>query len=236
MSQPPDADFSSLTPPHGELKVVPDVPGAFAALVAAEITSNAASPELFRIALSGGETARAAYERLAAVESIDWDDVACFLGDERCVPPDDEAANQRLVRETLLDKIAGRPHFYEMDCERLDRYSDLLRSFPGFDVIHLGLGPDGHTASLFPGSEGLHPLPGSLVVRNFDPSGRNPYDRLTLTFEAISKAKLVVFTVAGAAKHDALSRVLAGEELPAARVDAERVVWLCDAEAIRGPQ
>jgi 6-phosphogluconolactonase/glucosamine-6-phosphate isomerase/deaminase len=97
--------------------------------------------------------------------------------------------------------------------------------------VHLGLGPDGHTASLFPGSTGLDADPGRLVVMNDDPTGRNPHERMTLTFSGIARARLVLFTVVGADKQEAMQRIADGEDLPAARVRADRVVWLVDREA-----
>ncbi len=98
--------------------------------------------------------------------------------------------------------------------------------------MHLGLGPDGHCASLFAGSPALAMEdPGTLVLANRDPSDRNPYDRITLTLPAIARARLVVFTVAGADKAEAFRRVAAGEDLPAGRVVADDVRWLVDDEA-----
>jgi 6-phosphogluconolactonase len=188
----------------------------------------------FRIALSGGDTARACYERLATVAAIDWSAVEMFLGDERCVPPEDADANQRLVRETLLAPTGGRSDFVPMDCADPDAYARALASRPPLNFVHLGLGPDGHTASLFPASPALDAPPDSLVVRNEDPTGRNPHPRLTLTFSAIARGRLVVFTVAGAVKHEAFRRICEGEDLPAARVRAPRVLWLCDAAALEG--
>jgi 6-phosphogluconolactonase len=185
----------------------------------------------FRIALSGGDTARACYETLAAA-AIDWAAVECFLGDERCVPPDDPAANQRLVRESLLSRVGDLPRFHAVSCADPEGYAALLGERPPLDLIHLGLGPDGHTASLFPHSTALDAPSGALVVRNEDSSGRNPHPRVTFTFEAIARSRLVVFTVAGASKRDVLARVLAAEDLPAARVRAPRILWLCDAEAL----
>jgi 6-phosphogluconolactonase len=98
-------------------------------------------------------------------------------------------------------------------------------------VVHLGVGPDGHTASLFPGSPALDADPGRLVTLNHDPSGLNPFDRMTLTLSGIARARLVVFTVAGKAKQAAMQAIADGEELPAARVRADAVVWLVDRDA-----
>ncbi|MGH9172675.1 MAG: 6-phosphogluconolactonase [Acidimicrobiales bacterium] len=223
------------SPPHGELRVVDDVPAAFSALLAEEVsTTTESSPEVFRLALSGGSTARACYEHLATVPGIDWGLVHCFVGDERCVPPDDADANQRLIRQSLLDRLEEPPRFHPMDCARLPVYSTLVGSFSGFDFVHLGLGPDGHTASIFPGSAALEAPPDELVMENVDPSGRNPHRRGTLTFLALARAKLAVFTVSGPEKRDALSQVLRGDDLPAGRVASERVIWLCDQAAL-GP-
>ena len=102
---------------------------------------------------------------------------------------------------------------------------------PGIDLIHLGLGPDGHTASLFAGTPSLEAGPGELVVATEDPAGQNRHPRLTLTLPAINSARLAVFTVAGASKAEALGRVARGEDLPAGRVHAGRTVWLVDGAA-----
>ncbi len=88
----------------------------------------------------------------------------------------------------------------------------------GLDLAQIGFGPDGHTASLFPGSAGLSAPPGALVVTNDDPTGNNPLERMTLTFEALASTPTVVIVVSGAEKRGALARLLDGEDLPAARV------------------
>ena len=218
-------------PPSGELRLVKDVPGAFADFVAARMAAHPDRP--FRIALSGGETARACYERLA-LAPIDWAGLEIFLGDERCVEADDPAANQRLIREALGERFSQLGAFHPMSCDDPEGYAELLAAGP-LDLIHLGLGPDGHTASLFPGSAALSAPAGKSVVRNTDPTGRNPLPRLTLTFEAIARAKVVLFTVAGASKAPALREVCGGKDVPAALVRAPEVVWLCDYEALGMP-
>ncbi|HEV3225746.1 MAG TPA: 6-phosphogluconolactonase, partial [Acidimicrobiales bacterium] len=101
-----------------------------------------------------------------------------------------------------------------------------------FDLVHLGLGPDGHTASLFPGSPALDADPGRLVVMNEDPSGRNRLPRMTLTLTGVARARLVVVTVSGEDKRDALARVRNDDETaPGSHIRGDRVVWLVDPTA-----
>lgn len=225
----PDPD--RLAPTHGELRVVDDVPAAFAALVATEVRERPHGRP-FRLACSGGATAEACYLALAGEAGIDWSAVELLVGDERCVPADDADANQAMIRRVLVEGVTPAPAFFPMDCGEVDAYDGLVASRSPIDLIHLGLGPDGHTASIFPGDTTGDPESGRLVVRTVDATGRNPHDRMSLTFAAIDAARVAVFTVAGEAKHDALARVLRGEPLPAARVRAGRVVWLCDREAL----
>jgi 6-phosphogluconolactonase len=218
---------------HGELVVVDDVPGEFAERV---IEAFHRRPnDGFSMALSGGETARRCYERLAddAGNQIDWWKVDIYWGDERCVPLDHADSNYRLGREALLERLGAVNANYPMRCdEGPDPYQLRLGQLGRIDVVHLGLGPDGHTASLFPRSPALDADPGRLVVMNSDPNGLNQYDRMTLTFAGIARARLVLVTVCGESKRDALAGVLAGDEtLPASRVDAENVLWIADPAA-----
>jgi 6-phosphogluconolactonase len=188
----------------------------------------------FSLALSGGSTARSCYERLAedAGSQIDWWKVDLYWGDERCVPLDDPDSNYRLAREALLDRVGAANATYPMRCEEgADPYQLRVGELGRFDVVHLGLGPDGHTASLFPGSTALRADPGRLVVLNQDPLGHNPHQRMTLTYAGIARARLVIVTVAGEAKRDALARVMAGDDVPASAVRAEQVIWLADPAA-----
>ena len=217
---------------NGELLVVDDLPGEFAARVIAAY--QARRNELFSFALSGGGTARPCYERLAAesTDVVDWLSVNIYWGDERCVPPDDPDSNQLLGRQALLERVGAANAVYPMNCdEGPDAYQLRLGEIGKLDLIHLGLGPDGHTASLFPNSKALDADPGQLVARNEDPSGHNPHPRMTLTFSGIARSRLVIFTVAGASKRKALKAVMDGEDLPASRVTADEVIWLVDREA-----
>ena len=165
--------------------------------------------------------------RRLAESDLDWPKVDLYFADERCVDPDSSDANQRSIRDILGARTDALHGFHPMDCAAgADAYEAVLAAAGRLDVLQLGVGPDGHTASLFPGSPALAAPPGRLVVENEDPSGRNPYRRMTLTYEAISKAGLVVVTVTGAEKHEVLARLFAGEDLPAARLRARRIVWL----------
>ena len=209
---------------HGELRIVDDVPVAFAALVAAERPHS--------IALSGGGTARRAYEHLADAD-VSWSEVEVYFGDERWVPVDDPESNEGMARAVILDHVAPAAVHSLRDAgptieAAADAYDVRVAAAPPIDLVHLGLGPDGHTASLFPGSAALA-VQDRLVITNRD--DLHPHPRLTFTFAALARSRLVVFTVAGAEKRDAFARVRAGDDLPAARVTADRVVWLADAAA-----
>jgi 6-phosphogluconolactonase len=109
-----------------------------------------------------------------------------------------------------------------------DAYDALIRRSPPIDLIHLGVGPDGHTASLFPHTAALEET-SRFVVPNAD--ARHPHPRLTFTFAAIARAPLVVVAVSGEEKRDAIARLRAGADLPAARIRASEVIWLLDRDA-----
>ncbi len=208
----------------GEIRIVDDVPQAFAALVAAEAPRS--------LALSGGNTAREGYERLAGI-ALDWSSIDVYFGDERWVAVDDPESNEGMARQALLEAV--RPHAIhslrgagDTPAAAAAAYDARLRTAPPIDLVHLGLGPDGHTASLFPGSAALAERE-RLVVENED--DLHPHPRLTFTYPAIARSGLAVFTVAGADKRDAFDRVRAGEDLPATHVEAPRVIWLVDPAA-----
>jgi len=217
----------------GEVVVVDDVAAAFAGQVIEAFRSR--PDEGFSLMLSGGSTAASCYEQLAVqgANQIDWWQVDVYWGDERCVPPDDPASNERLVRQALLERVGAANAVYPMRCEDgPDPYQQRVAQAGRIDLVHLGLGPDGHTASLFPGSDALDADPGRLVVMNTDPKGHNPHPRMTLTFSGIARARLVVFTVAGDEKRAAFAGMCAGDpSLPASRVTADRIIWLVDPAA-----
>ncbi len=219
---------------NGELRVVGDVGAAFASLAAGELRSPDASRP-YRLGCSGGSSGTACFARLAQEPGIPWGAVECFFADERCVgaaSPDSNAASIAAALGGVLDLLAD---YHPMSCaEGPAAYGALLADAGGFDLLQLGLGPDGHTASLFPGADGRDAPPGALVIVNADPSGRNAFQRLSVTFAAIALARLKVVTVMGADKADALRRIVAGEDLPGARIGGGRVVWLVDEAAAAG--
>ena len=186
------------------------------------------------LALSGGRTPRPVYERLATLD-YPWSETKVFFGDERCVPPDHPDSNYRMAFEALLSRVPAE--VYRMPGETCDASAyeaDLRRAFgpgiPSFDLVFLGLGDDGHTASLFPGDRALEEQE-RLAVRVERPD----HPRLTLTLPVLSAAKLAIFLVSGPGKRDALKRLLAGDTtIPAARVHAAQVLVIADAAAVRG--
>lgn len=195
----------------------------------------------FRIALSGGNTPRPVYARLAAIgHDLPWDLIRITFGDERCVPPDDPESNFKMAWETLLAP-AGVPEKSilrmrgEIDpqiaVQEYEHQLDLMASQCGepiyrHDLILLGLGDDGHTASLFPGTAALEETT-RRVVANFVP--RLNAWRLTFTFPLINSARHILFLVGAAKNPRLIERVLGGDrQLPAARVDpsAGEVTWM----------
>jgi len=196
----------------------------------------------FRVALAGGSTPRAVYPHL--LTGVDWTRTDVFLGDERAVPPDDPQSNYRMARETLLapahvpDANVRRWRTEDADLDAAARaYEQALRAGgapPWLDLALLGLGPDGHTASLFPGTSALT-VEDRLAVAVDVPALKTR--RLTLTYPALLGATHVFFLVSGSEKRSALAEVLRpGSTLPAARIVQRPtgVRILCDAEAGEG--
>ncbi|MGI9118590.1 MAG: 6-phosphogluconolactonase [Acidimicrobiales bacterium] len=212
-------------PPVGEVHVTDDVALTFASLVSMERPGA--------IALSGGATARRCYQALAAVPDFAWRAVRVLFGDERWVPVDSPDSNEGMARHALIDQVApAEVHSMRQAGTTLEAaaeaYDRVVAELPAIDLVHLGLGDDGHTASLFPGTAALE-VDDRLVVANGDDA--HPHPRLTFTFPAVARARLAVFTVSGAGKADAWASLCRGDDLPAARVRAGRVVWLVDPAA-----
>jgi 6-phosphogluconolactonase len=238
-------------PSSFEVHVLPDA--AVLAEAGARVFARAASEAIdgrgvFRVVLAGGSTPRALYARLTRPprrRSIRWDRVRFFFGDERCVPPDHERSNYRMARRALLDplKIPAR-HVSRMKGEeepaRAARaYEEAIRrefrSRPArFDLVLLGLGEDGHTASLFPSTEALAERR-RLVAANDVPKFSEW--RLTLTFRALNAARRVIFLVSGPEKAAAAAKILRKrrgyQDLPASAVCPLRgtLLWLLDEAA-----
>jgi len=200
-------------------------------LIEAEVLRS----DRFALGLAGGSTPASTYRELAK-RSIDWSTTTAWMTDERWVEPTHPDSNQRMARIELIDPTGI--HFLAPDTERdspqvaAGDYTNVLASVlhPGVrTVTMLGIGADGHTASLFPGSDALRVV-GETYVANYAPAVESW--RLTATFDLIATSDIVLFLVAGHAKAEMVSTIAAGAEVPAARVTAtEKVLWLLDSQA-----
>jgi 6-phosphogluconolactonase len=196
-----------------ELVVVRDAEAA--AVAAAALLVEAADAD-GSLVLAGGSTPRRAYE-LAAQRHLDWGGAELWYGDDRCVPPDDGRSNQRLVQESLLDRVLVPPVVHaiptrlEPDAAAVAYDAELRGQL--LDLVLLGLGPDGHTASLFPHASSLEERERlALAVA----PGLEPFvERITLTIPALASANHVVFLVVGEGKADAARRAFAEAPSPA---------------------
>ncbi len=224
----------------------PQALAARAADVIADVLRGCAAP--FRLCLSGGSTPRGAYNLLSGRNDLDWDCTELFFGDERFVPHDNADSNYRMARESLLAGGTVHPRALlamptdgtPQSCA--DAYEEILRqqygaslldpAVPLFDLMLLGLGPDGHTASLIPGQPVLQERTRWAAPV---PQGRDEV-RLTLTYPALESSKLTLFLVAGADKAQAVARVRSGDaSLPAGALQPSGdVIWLLDRAAAGG--
>jgi len=204
------------------------------ALIAGEAEKAIAARGIFRIALSGGNTPRPVYEALAALD-LPWDKWQITFGDERCVPPDNDESNFRMARLAWFDPARiPAASILRMEGESdpaaaADKYERELLSLSTpyvHDLILLGMGDDGHTASLFPGTEALHAST-RLVVANYVPKFST--HRLTFTYPLLNAARHVCFLVSSPGKEAVLKEVLAGNPAyPSAAVvpNDGLVTWL----------
>lgn len=199
----------------------------------------------FSVALSGGSTPKSLYQLLAADPNFPWDKTYFFFGDERHVPPDDPESNYRMANEAMLSKAPAQ-NVFRIPAEMKDAdaaasvYEQTLRSFfhlgpgefPRFDLILLGLGPDGHCASLFPGTSALTETK-KLVVANWVEKFKT--HRITFTYPVLNHAACVMFLSSGADKASILHEVLENPQadLPSQRVHPTngRLVWMVDRAA-----
>lgn len=233
-----------------EVKIVPD--NATLARVAAQEFHRLAEAAVqergrFSVALSGGNTPRAVYSLLASEhKQLPWDSIHIFFGDERHVPPDHPDSNFRMASESLLSKVPiPEKNIHRIHAERdaeaaATEYEQQLSSFfhltnhdwPRFDLIFLGIGEDGHTASLFPESKALTEASRRVAANWVE---KFKAFRITLTFPVLNHAAEVVFLVSGASKAQVLSQVLrpGARKFPAQSVQPEngRLLWLVDQDA-----
>jgi 6-phosphogluconolactonase len=246
----------SIQHPFAEILVYPEAK-AFYRAVADEFLRlgrvSIAQQDRFTVALAGGSTPRASYTLLAEDEragqaGLAWDKVEIFFGDERAVPPDHPDSNFRMAQEVLLSRVPLRPesvHRIQAEADPTEaaaRYEEeLSRVFkadrdqvPRFDLILLGMGPDGHTASLFPGSVALQETK-RLISANWVEKFKS--HRITFTFPLLNAAATALFAVSGADKAAMVQQVLRGDSAgpiyPAERVrpSTGRLVWMLDEAA-----
>jgi 6-phosphogluconolactonase len=206
-----------------------------AVLIAEQARASIAARGRFVLALSGGETPRPMLNELAAMD-VDWDGVHVVQVDERFAPPGDPARNLTLLQETLLAHAPLAPEqIYPMPVEAADPaaaagdYARLLEQLAGvppvIDLVHLGLGTDGHTASLVPGDAALDVTDADVAVTGVY-KGRQ---RMTLTYPVIDRARCILWQVSGEAKAPMLARLCAGDtDIPAGHIAREQAVVLAD--------
>ena len=180
------------------------------------------------LVLTGGTTPQRCYELLSELD-VEWGRVAVLFGDERCVPPTDPDSNYRMVKQLLLDKVSPAT-VYRMPAELgpdegADEYAQVIELVAPLDLVILGVGEDGHIASLFPG----HPaLKADGLTIGIHDSPKPPPERVTLTLQAIRDAGRVIILATGAGKADAVARAKRGE-VPAGMIDGAQ--WLIDRAA-----
>lgn len=202
-----------------EIEVVDDPARACAAMLVGACAGSG------QVVLAGGSTPKAAYEELVkTVQAVDVDltQTTFWFGDERCVAPDDERSNYRMVKQSLLDPLGpgNQPIVERMQGELgpdqgADGYERLLRDSgpPRFELVLLGLGPDGHTASLFPNQPAVHER--SRLAVGVPEAGLEPFvPRISMTFPALASAEMVVVLVSGAGKADAVARAFGPRAKP----------------------
>lgn len=222
--------------PNAQAVVVHDDPDELSAAVAqrvAELAAQAiAARGVFHIALAGGETPRRCYEKLRDL-AIDWAHVQVYFGDERCLPDGDMQRNDRMASDTLLKHVAIPPdniHAIPAELgarEAAVRYAAVLADIERLDLALLGMGEDGHTASLFPGNPATDSA--APVVPVFG-APKPPAERVSLGMSTLNAARCKIFLITGAGKREILEQIASGKLLPAASIVAAE--WHLDRAAL----
>jgi len=246
-----------MTPPNSDICVFPDAP-ALTQGAAEHVIQQAClaidTRGRFTIALAGGSTPKSLYALLASLEyrtRLEWEKIEFFWGDERHVPPNHAESNYRMAYEAMLSPLTiPEKQIHRMQGElpeaqeAADRYEGLLRTrlgqsdspIPRLDLVLLGMGPDGHTASLFPGTDAVHEST-RLVAAPW--VGKFQTFRITLTPALINEANQITFLVNGEGKAEVLRSVLEGpfhpDQLPSQVINptSGHLTWLIDREAAR---
>lgn len=215
------------TYPHGDA-----LADAAASAITARLVEALGTHGRAGLVATGGRSPGPVYDRLSATTALDWTRVVVTLSDERCVPADDPVSNGRLVRERLMTGSGGKAHLLPLWPEP---EAGALAALAPFDAVMLGMGEDGHVASLIPGDPGLEdacttsdlirPVPAGL--------GKPPVARITLTLSALTNSRAVFLLIAGEAKRGVVGRALAGEDLPVGRLISRskaplRIFWTPD--------
>jgi 6-phosphogluconolactonase len=239
--------------PSPDLRILPDRDALFHAAADEFVRqANAAisSRGRFTVALAGGSTPKGLYSLLATTPALPWEKMYFFFGDERHVPPDDPESNYRMAREALLSKAPiPAQNVFRVPAENPDAaqaaqaYEKTLRqffqpatTFPRYDLILLGMGPDGHTASLFPGGKALQES-SRWVVSDWVEKFKT--DRISLTLPVLNNAAVVMFLAAGEDKAETLKEVLEGQkpgdQFPSKLVRPAdgQLIWLVDRAAAK---
>lgn len=195
--------------------------GQAAALICGVAREAIAARGVFHLVLAGGNTPEDAYGRLREC-GANWAKWQIYFGDERCLPRGDPGRNDTMVRRAWLDHIRIPPvNIHPIPAEHgaekgAQRYADILRRVPEFDLVLLGLGEDGHTASLFPGQPGLEKDAADVLAVHTAP--KPPPERVSLSAARLSRAQRVLFLVSGEPKREAARVWRAGEDIPARHV------------------
>ncbi len=226
----------------------PLVAEAFCEFLKKEIKDRAS----YHIALSGGSTPKGVFDLLSTARygDLDWSKVYLYWGDERCVPPSHAESNFKMTKDHLLDRIdipeanIHRVHGEEVPSQEAERYGTIISEslpavdgVPQFDLVMLGLGEDGHTASIFPDQIALWDSPKNCEVATHPDSGQK---RITITGRLINHAKKIAFLVTGASKAERVREIIQEDGdyqvYPASKVYPEQgeVIWFLDTEAATG--